>query len=187
MASALRGCAPRTHPATVDTNVLRSLLQSVHYRQSTVFAFVLGNPRPVFTPYQLSLLSEYLPRAFEQALPQEVIYFRLRDEPDGLRRTIGWCFLIDSELHLVFEEIRQPMVQPKELAPQPIAKRWELVPQPGQRRFVSRSKGAPEPNWFILPLPDSPPLSRAIPRSGSVPHRFQPFLPMVMARPVRSS
>jgi len=145
---------PHNHPITLSQKEVQGVLHSVFYRQSTIFSFVFGKPQPVFTDYQLTLLSHEISRGLDQALPQEIVAFRVRQEPNAQRYTEGWCFIQEHDMHLVIEQIKFPAFQSPEMVPQPNPPRWELAPRESQHLFTtgSENKGL-RSNWIILPVP----------------------------------
>lgn len=66
-----------SHPVTLEPETIREVLLKVNYQKSALFSFIMGHTRPVFSEYQLTLLSTELPHAFEQALPEEIISFQV--------------------------------------------------------------------------------------------------------------
>jgi len=144
---------PHAHPQFLSPETMQRILRSVYYRESVLFSFLLSSPKPVFTDYQIDRLTSTLPKAFGQALPQEVVAFRLQADADSTRYSSGFCFITDNALHLVVDAIRAQDFQPKGTMPQPNTTRMELVPQTGQRLFSGKNeqKGT-MPNWIVIPL-----------------------------------
>ena len=144
---------PNAHPHSLSPETMQGLLRSVYYRESVLFSFLLGNPKPVFTDYQIDRLTSTLPKAFDQALPQEVVAFQFRTDADSSHYNSGFCFITNDALNLVLDTIRTPDFLPKDTRPQPDTARTELVPQSGQRLF-STDKGhkGTIPNWIVIPL-----------------------------------
>jgi len=142
-----------SHPFDLSSDEVGRILRSVYYRESILFSFVLGKPKRLFSEYQLDLLSNYLSRAFDQALPQEIVAFKIKEEKDSLRYTEGFCFRLHDDFHLVIEEFNTLDFHNKETRPQPTNSRTEFVPQKGQRLFASRSEGKGLiKNWIVISL-----------------------------------
>ncbi len=144
---------PHAHPQSLSPETMHRMLRSVYYRESVLFSFLLGNPKPLFTDYQIDRLTSTLPQAFDQALPQEVVAFRLRADADSSRYSSGFCFIADDALHLVVDAIRAQDIQPNDTLPQPNTVRTELVPRSGQRLFsTDKVRKGTIPNWIVIPL-----------------------------------
>jgi hypothetical protein len=143
--------AAHSHPQTISPQTMESLLRSLYYRESVLFSFLLGKPQHLFTDYQINRLAEMMPKAFDQALPQEVVAFRVRTDADSSRFTSGFSFIQDAELHMVLETIKMPDFQSKHTTPQPDTGRTELIPRSGQRLFSTEAgqKGT-MPNWIVI-------------------------------------
>lgn len=142
-----------SHPQSISIETIQQVLRSIFYRESVLFSFLLGKPKHLFTTYQVERLGRALPQAFEQALPQEVIAFRIRSDTDSARYTSGFCFIAGDEIHFVLDAIQMPAFQAKDTLPRLNAARTELVPQSGQRLF-SRDTGrkGTKPNWVVIQL-----------------------------------
>jgi len=144
---------PHSHPFTISSSEADRILGSVSYRESVLFSFLLGKPKRVFSEHQLTVLSNYISKAFDQALPQEVVAFTIREDDDSVRYAKGFCFILDGDFHLVIKELNTPDFHNKDTGPRPNTIRSELVPQPGQRLFARRSEGKGLiKNWIVIPL-----------------------------------
>jgi len=142
-----------SHPADFDTAQLRQLLQTIRYQQSLLFSFHMGNPHPAFSEYQLTLLASELSKAFEQALPEEVIAFKVRNKREGHLSTKGFCFIHEHALHLVIQEFHQPDFASPATQTGPPTVRWAFALQEGQRVFVSPTGSTHDfPHWLIIPI-----------------------------------
>ncbi|MDH5563727.1 MAG: hypothetical protein OEY91_08925 [Nitrospirota bacterium] len=142
-----------SHPADLEAAQLRELLQNIQYRQSALFSFHMGKLHSTFSEYQLTLLASELPKAFGQALPEEVIAFRVRNEQTGHLYTKGFGFIHEQELHLVIQELQQPDFYSPNNQTGPPTVRWEFTPQTGQRRFAPRPGSTHDfPHWIITPI-----------------------------------
>lgn len=141
------------HPQTLPPETMESILRSLYYRESMLFSFLMGTPKHLFTDYQITRLAETMSKAFGQALPQEVVAFRVRTDADSSRFTSGFSFIQDAELHVVLETIKMPDFQNKNITSQPNTLRTELVPQSGQRLFSTKAdqKGTMS-NWVVIQL-----------------------------------
>jgi hypothetical protein len=140
------------HPATIPPKVLLQLLGRVHYRQAGALPLTWQAPRSVFTERQQALLAEQLAKALVQALPEEVVAFRVHDDKDGEIYTAGFCFVAGPELHLIIEHVRE-FTYIGEQKPYQQEVRWELVPGNGQRLYSARASGkGVDPHWLLLPL-----------------------------------
>lgn len=141
------------HPAKVQSPQIRSLLTNIRHRQSAMFSFHMGNPQATFSDHQVNMLASQLPKAFAQALPEEVIGFRVRVTPQSHHYTAGWCFLYNGEFHLIIHELVQPEFSSpaNQSGPSPI--RWEFARQAGQRIFVPSIGSTHEfPHWLVISL-----------------------------------
>lgn len=143
----------RNHPFTISSETVQQIFQSVYFRESMVFSFVMGNPKPVFTEYQAQRLAETVPQAFEQALPQEIISFQVLKEKNSTYYSSGFCFVEGEEFHLVVTAINIGDFQSKDYHPQPDTSRQELVARPGQRLFSQDpNQKAQRFDWIIVQL-----------------------------------
>lgn len=141
------------HPFSLSSSELSGILGAVYYRESTLFSFLLGKPKRVFSEHQVSVLSNYVSKALDQALPQEVVTFHIREDGDSLRYAKGFCFILDGDFHLVIDELNKAEFQNKETGPRPNTLRSELVPQPGQRLFARRAEGKDAvAHWIVISL-----------------------------------
>lgn len=139
-----------SHPTDLEPVILRNILQRIRYRQSTLFTFHMGPPQPLFSHSQLTLLASELSQAFAQALPEEVVAFRLRQNPDSTSYTTGFCFLSDHELHLVIQEREQPDYESPANQSGPPMMRWEFALQQGQRLLTYQTHSAHYfPHWLV--------------------------------------
>ena len=142
-----------SHPADFEATQLREILQNIGYRQSELFSSHMGKRRPTFSDYQLALLATELPKAFGQALPEEVIDFRVRNEQTGHLYTKGFCFIHQGELHLIIQELQQATYNIYDNLPRPPTIHWEFTPQPDQRLFTPSSRSTHDfPHWIITPI-----------------------------------
>ncbi len=142
-----------SHPADFEATQLRELLQHVQYRQSELFSSHMGKRQPAFSEYQLALLTSELPKAFGQALPQEVIDFRVRNEQTGHLYTKGFCFIHQGEFHLIVQELQQATYDISYNQARPLTVHWEFAPQPNQRMFTPSSRSTHDfPHWIITPI-----------------------------------
>lgn len=142
-----------SHPFSLSSSELNGILGSVYFRESMLFSFLLGKPKRVFSEHQVNVLSSYVSKALDQALPQEVVAFKIREDDDSLRYAKGFCFIVDGDFHLVIDELNKHEFQNKETGPRPNTLRSELVPGPGQRLFARRSEGKGlEPHWIVISL-----------------------------------
>ena len=142
------------HPADVETAQLRDLLQHIHYRQSEFFSSRMGERHPAFTKYQVGLLTSELPKAFGQALPEEVIDFRVRTDQTSHLYTKGFCFIHQNEFHLIIQELQRATFDISASLASPPTIHWEFSPQTGQRRFTPSSRSTHDfPHWIITPIP----------------------------------
>jgi len=145
--------AKHSHPVALEPETIREVLSKVNYQKSTLFAFVMGHTRPVFSDYQVTLLSSELSRAFEQVLPQEIISFQVRNEENGNRHTKGFCFFLEHEFHLIIQELDQPDFYSQASEPRPMTSHWKFSPKKGQRLFSSHlGQKAEYPHWLIIPV-----------------------------------
>lgn len=144
---------PRTHPISVPPAKIQRILGSIYYRESSLFSFLLGKPKPVFSPYQVETLSKHISQALDQALPQEVVSFKIKKEEGDTHYAKGFCFVLDGDFHLVIQQLNKPDFYSSETNPRPNTIRSELVPQSGQRLFATRPDGKGViSNWIIIPL-----------------------------------
>ncbi|MDH3504931.1 MAG: hypothetical protein OEM58_10455 [Nitrospirota bacterium] len=142
-----------SHPADLGATSVREILQTIRHRQSALFSFHMGNPSPTFSEYQLTLLASELSKAFGQALPEEVIAFRVRKEKTGNLYTKGFCFIHEHQLHLVIQELQQPNFDSPANQTRPATVRWEFALQEGQRVFAPRPGSTHDfPHWLIIPI-----------------------------------
>lgn len=142
-----------SHPSSISTTKLSGMFGSVYYRESTLFSFLLGNPKRVFSEHQVNVLSNYVSKALDQALPQEVVSFKIKAANDSLRYAEGFCFILDGDFHLVIDRLNKPEFHNAETGPRPNTIRAELVPQPGQQLFASRAAGKGlKPRWIVISL-----------------------------------
>jgi len=140
------------HPATIPPNVLLHLFRGLLYRRSGALPLTWQPPRAVFTERQQELLAAQLAVAFGQALPEEVVAFRIHDDKDGEIYTAGFCFVAEHALHLIIEHVRKfTYIGEQKTYQQEV--RWELVPGNGQRLYATRAPGkGVDPHWLVLPL-----------------------------------
>jgi len=142
-----------SHPVEIESTKLREVLQNIRYRQSELFSFHMGKQHPAFSEYQLALLAAELRKAFGQALPEEVIAFRVRNEQTGHLYTKGFSFILEDELHLVIQELQQPDFDSPANQTRPPTVRWEFAPQVGQHIFAPLSHSTHDfPHWIITPI-----------------------------------
>ena len=145
--------SPNTHPYSITPQRLHHVLRSAYYKESTLFSFVMSGPRQVFTDEQVKRLSYIFSEAFDQALPQEVVSFRIREAEESFRYTKGFCFILENELHLIIEDLRLSDFQSKETAPQPNTSKWRFAPRESQRLYADRSEGKEtNPHWLSIRL-----------------------------------
>ena len=144
---------PRNHPYSISSDTVQQIFPSVYFRESMLFSFMMGNPKPVFTEYQVQRLAETLPQAFDQALPQEIISFQILKENNSSHYSSGFCFVEGEEFHLIVTAINIGDFQSKDYRPQPDTSRQELVPRPGQRLFSQDpDQKAQRSDWLIVQL-----------------------------------
>ncbi len=142
-----------SHPADLQPRQIQDLLEHIRYRQSELFSSHMGNPHPIFSEYQLTLLTSELVKAFGQALPEEVIDFRMRNEQTSHRYTKGFCFIYQDEFHLVIQELQQATYDSSEIFARPSTHHWKFSPQHNQRMFTPSSRSTHEfPHWIITPI-----------------------------------
>ncbi|MDH5428342.1 MAG: hypothetical protein OEZ57_00930 [Nitrospirota bacterium] len=142
------------HPADVETAQLRDLLHQIHYQHSELFSSHMGKRRPTFTDYQVTLLARELPKAFGQALPEEVIDFRVRTDQASHLYTKGFCFIHQNEFHLIIQELQRATFDISASLARPPTIRWEFSPQSTQRMFTPSSRSTHDfPHWIITPIP----------------------------------
>jgi len=142
-----------SHPATLEPETIRKILLKVNYQESTLFASLMGHTRPVFSEYQVTLLSSELSRAFEQVLPEEIISFQVRNEENGNRHTKGFCFFQNNDFHLIIQELDQPDFYSQASEPRPMTIRWKFSPKEGQRLSSAHlEKNRGNPHWLIIPI-----------------------------------
>jgi hypothetical protein len=144
---------PNHHPYTISPKKLLTLLAPLEYREGSLLPFSWGYPRKVFTADQSKMLAQELSKAFDMALPQEVVAFTVADEEKPDRRTKGFTFIMGDELHLILEELRKPSYLGEQKTYQLQAHRWELIPGNSQRLYAAspEEKGT-VPHWVICPL-----------------------------------
>lgn len=141
------------HPADLEATQLRELLQNIQYRQSEIFSSHMGKRRPAFSEYQLALLAMELPKAFGQALPEEVIDFRVRNDQTSHLYTKGFCFIRQNEFHLIIQELQQATYDISANQARPPTVHWEFSPQPNQRMFSPSPRSTHDfPHWIIIPI-----------------------------------
>ncbi len=142
-----------SHPIDLEATKLRALLQHIQYQQSELFSSHMGKRRPAFSEYQLALLTSELPKAFGQALPEEVIDFRVRNTPDGHFYTKGFCFIYQEEFHLIIQELRQSTYDSSANFVRPSTIHWKFSPQHNQRMFAPSPRSTHDfPHWIITPI-----------------------------------
>lgn len=142
-----------SHPVDLEATQLRDLLEHIHYQQSELFSSHMGKRRPTFTEYQVGLLASELPKAFGQALPEEVIDFRIRNDQTRDLYTKGFCFIYQNEFHLIIQELQQPPFDISDHLARPPTIHWEFSPQTTQRTFVPSSGSTHDfPHWIITPI-----------------------------------
>ena len=141
------------HPADLEAAQLREILHNIQYRQSEMFSSHMGKRHPTFSDHQLALLTSELPKAFAQALPEEVIDFRVRNDQASHRYTKGFCFIHQNEFHLIIQELQQATYDSSASLARPPMIRWEFFPQSNQRMFTPSSRSTHDfPHWIITPI-----------------------------------
>ncbi len=94
------------HPVDLISKDLESLLQTIQvsgYSGTIVGLITKPQPAPLFTPKELSAISEHLATAFREAKPTERVFFSL-PKPNvaySEDRTIGALFFRGPYLHIV--------------------------------------------------------------------------------------
>lgn len=94
------------HPNDLTSKELESLLRVIGvsgYSGTIAGLFVKPQPVPLFTPKELSMISEHLATAFREAQPKERVFFSL-PKPDvtySEDRTAGSLFFRGRYLHVV--------------------------------------------------------------------------------------
>lgn len=142
-----------SHPADLEPSQLRELLHNIQYRQSELFSSHMGKRYPTFSEYQVVLLASELSKAFGQALPQEVVDFRVKSEETGHLYTKGFCFIYQGEFHLIVQELQQATYDISYNQARPPTIHWEFSPQPDQRMFTPSSRSSHDfPHWIIAPI-----------------------------------
>jgi len=142
-----------SHPTDLEATQLRELLQNIQYRQSELFSSHMGKRHPAFSEYQLTLLASELPKAFAQALPEEVIDFRVRNDQASHFYTKGFCFIHQDEFHLIIQELQQSTYDISSNLARPPTVHWKFAPQPNQRMFTPSSRSTHDfPHWIITPI-----------------------------------
>ncbi len=142
-----------SHPTDLEPGQLRELLEHIQYKQSELFSSHMGKRHPVFSESQLTLLTPELTKAFGQALPEEVIDFRVRKEQTGHRYTKGFCFIYQDEFHLIIQELQQPTFDSSAYLARPLTIHWKFSPQRNQRMFTPSSRSTHDfPHWIITPI-----------------------------------
>ena len=97
------------HPIDLTSKSLESLLQpfQVSGYSGTIAGFMTNpQPVPVFTPTELSAISEHLVTAFQEAKPTERVFFSL-PKPGvtySEARTVGYLFFRGPYLHMVLTD-----------------------------------------------------------------------------------
>jgi hypothetical protein len=97
------------HPIDLTAKDLESLLQPIQvsgYSGTLVGLMTNPQPVPVFTPKELSAISEHLATAFQEAKPTERVFFSL--PKPGITyseaRTVGYLFFRGPYLHMVLTD-----------------------------------------------------------------------------------
>ncbi|MBX3334153.1 MAG: hypothetical protein KF876_08515 [Nitrospira sp.] len=146
--------APYQHSYPLPSNEVFIVLDALKYDASSVMPFSSGQPRRVFSRHQAEVLAHELSNGLSQATTDTVVAFAIADEEKPDRRTKGFVFVANDELHLIIEELRKPLYEGEQKTYQQPISRWELLPGDRQRHYATRvgGKGAIT-NWIIIPLP----------------------------------
>ena len=97
------------HPIDLTAKNLEAILQPIQvsgYSGTLVGLMTKPQPVPLFTPKELSAISEHLATAFQEAKPMERVFFSL-PKPDvtySEARTVGYLFFRDPYLHMVLTD-----------------------------------------------------------------------------------
>jgi hypothetical protein len=144
---------PYNHSYVIQPDEVLNILESVQYEAGSLIPFSGKHSRQVFTRQQGELLAPAISNALRQALPQDVVAFSLADHDRPDRRTKGFVFVLNNELHLIIEDLRKPVYQGEHTTYQLQVPRWELLPGDNQRHYANRPGGkSAVTNWIITPL-----------------------------------
>jgi hypothetical protein len=144
---------PYNHSYAIQPDEVLNILEIIQYEAGSLIPFSGKHSRKVFTRQQGELLAPGISKALRQALPQDVVAFSLADHDRPDRRTNGFVFVLNKELHLIIEDLRKPAYQGEHTTYQLQVPRWELLPGDNQRHYANRPGGkSAVTNWIIAPL-----------------------------------
>lgn len=102
---------PFQHPYDLGKDDVHNLLQKMKMRtRGTFIKFGYSDkPKKIFSPYQMKVLKENLPKAFKEACERDIIEFcvpKSRWKSQSIRTTYGKIFIRDHKFNIFFEAIQ---------------------------------------------------------------------------------
>lgn len=148
---------PFHHPHTIPSEEVFSILESLTYDAAALVPFSKAQPRRLFTKPQAEQLAPQLSKALNLAPPQQATAFTIAEVEKPDRQTTGFVFVLNNEMHLIIETLRQPRYEGEQKVYQHPVSRWSLLPAGNQRLYARHAggKGAMT-NWIIIPLQQGP-------------------------------
>jgi hypothetical protein len=144
---------PVQHPYTISPETAFDILDSLTYDAGALLPFSKSQPRKVFTKTQAEQLAPPLSKALSLAPPEQVTSFTIADVDKPDRRTMGFVFVVNDELHLIIQDLRRPRYEGEQTSYQHPLSNGKLRPNGRQRLYARHGDGKGEmPNWIISPL-----------------------------------
>ena len=144
---------PVHHPCTIRPEAIIDILESLTYDAGTLLPFANARPRRVFTKPQAERLAAELSKALSLAPPDRVSAFTIADVEKPDRLTTGFVFMLNDEMHLIIEHLRQPQYEGEQNTYQQPVSNWKLRPTGNQRLYARHLNGKGEmTNWISSPL-----------------------------------
>jgi len=144
-----------SHPINFETEDMKYLLRSIHYREKGLFGW--SDVVPVFSADELYRITPHFVDAFSRAAPDEHVLFRLTTAKQGAlfsseRFTNGRMFVKDEELNCLFANINIRPDQEGIYDGNPVNNYagvfWKL--EPGNWQNLVEGKNGVHYNWVAL-------------------------------------
>ncbi|EKD51412.1 MAG: hypothetical protein ACD_62C00260G0004 [uncultured bacterium] len=140
------------HPRTLTPQQLTDLLSKVQYRHCQFICVDSSAPEPAFTHRQIALLSQHAAKGLEQASNTELVeFFLTTPSRDFKRYTKGKLFIINDELHIIFDRLSEAGADNDPGQYQHGQGRWQVIAS-GNQRVQINPYGSSQKNWLVLSL-----------------------------------
>jgi hypothetical protein len=159
------------HPFSISSENMREVLESIYVTQKVL---LVDRQSPLFSAYELQVLSTALPNAFERAESDEDVTFVLNGAHRGTLTTetqtnSARMFMSGGRLNIIFGLIREEYRDKDPITGQPIDRRVDPL-RPGSRKtdsepnvrvaldngqsyYIDPKTGEERKDWIVIDIP----------------------------------